>query len=358
MLYHWLYRLHDDYTIFNVFKYITFRTVGALITAMVIYFLLGKKWITFLKKKQFGQIIRDDGPATHKKKNATPTMGGVLMIGCLLLSSLLWCDITNRFVLVSLAVMFCFALIGFADDYIKIIKKDPKGLKGCYKIVIETAVCLTAAVYLYGNGYLSTELNLPFFKQLMPDLGVVYLLLSFLVIVGTANAVNLTDGLDGLVTVPSAFSFFTYAILAYAAGNTIIAHYLQVPSVPGAGEMTIICGATIGALIGFLWYNAHPADIFMGDVGSLGIGSLLGMIALITKNEILLLLIGGIFVMETVSVIVQVVSFKTRGKRVFHMAPLHHHFELMGWQESKVIVRFWIIAFICSLAALVTLKLR
>jgi phospho-N-acetylmuramoyl-pentapeptide-transferase len=358
MLYHLLYPLRDDFILFNVFKYITVRTFGALLTAMIIYFFLGSKWIRFLKKKQYKQVVRQDGPVTHLKKSNTPTMGGLLVIGCFLFSSLLWCDLTNHFVLSSIFVMLGFTIVGFIDDYMKIVRKNPFGFRGQYKIVIEVAICLAVGLYLYGNGYLDTKLHFPFFKQFTPDISFLYLFFAIFVVVGTANAVNLTDGLDGLVTVPAAVSFFSYGILAYAAGNMIISNYLQVPNVLGAGELSIVCGAIIGSLIGFLWHNSHPAEIFMGDVGALGIGSLLGMIALITKNEFLLLLIGGIFVLETISVIIQVVSFKLIGKRVFQMAPLHHHFELKGWKESKVIVRFWIIAIICSMLALVTLKLR
>ncbi len=354
MLYHWLYIMNGV----NLFKYITVRTFGALVTAMVIYFLFGTRWIEFLRAKQFGQVIREDGPASHLSKKNTPTMGGVLVVGSLLISTLLWCDLSNLFVWVSLFVMLGFGLIGLVDDYQKIIRKNSKGFRGQYKIVLEVAICLAAGLVLYGNGLLDTVLRVPFFKDVTAEIGVAYLFLLILVVVGAANAVNLTDGLDGLVTVPAIASFFSYGILAYAAGNVILAGYLQVPSVDGAGEMSIVCGAMIGALVGFLWYNTHPAEIFMGDVGALAIGGLLGMVAAITKNEILLVIIGGVFVIETLSVIIQVTSFKLTKKRVFRMAPLHHHFELKGWPESKVIVRFWILAFIFSLCALVTLKLR
>lgn len=358
MVYYLLYSLHDDIFIFNLFKYITVRTFCALATAMVIYFVFGTKWIKFLKQRQYGQVIRNDGPQTHLKKKDTPTMGGLLVIASLLVSSLLWCDLTNSFVLVSLVVMFCFSIIGFVDDYYKIIKKNPLGFRGHYKIVLEVAVCLMAGMYLYGYGHLDTNLHFPFFKEFSIDIGLLYLFFSIAVIVGSANAVNITDGLDGLVTGPSIMSFFSYGILTYAAGHSYIASYLMVPNVIGAGELSIVCGGMIGALIGFLWYNTYPAEIFMGDVGALGIGALLGIIALISKNEILLVIIGGVFVLETVSVIIQVVSFKLTGKRVFHMAPLHHHFELKGWKESKVIVRFWIISFILALLSIVTLKIR
>ncbi|MCP5464034.1 MAG: phospho-N-acetylmuramoyl-pentapeptide-transferase [Deltaproteobacteria bacterium] len=358
MLYYFLYPLRDEFILFNLFRYITFRTFGSLMTAMIIYFLFGKKWILFLKAKQFGQVIRQDGPKTHLEKQNTPTMGGVLLLFALSVSTFLWCDLSNVFVWVSMLVMLGFGLVGLIDDYRKVIKKDPKGFRGQYKIVIEVFVCLLAGLVLYGMGYLDTSLRVPFLKDFHFDLGVGYLYFTILVVVGAANAVNLTDGLDGLVTVPSIISFFSYGVLAYAAGNAVIANYLQAPLVLGAGELSIICGATIGSLIGFLWYNTHPADIFMGDVGALGLGGLLGTVAMITKNEILLILIGGIFVLETVSVILQVGSFKLFKKRIFKMAPLHHHFELMGWKESKVIVRFWILSFIMSLFALVTLKIR
>ncbi|MBF0105268.1 MAG: phospho-N-acetylmuramoyl-pentapeptide-transferase [Deltaproteobacteria bacterium] len=358
MLYHFLYPLKEDFILFNLFKYITFRTFGALVTAMVLYFVFGRRWINFLRSRQFGQVIRDDGPKTHLAKKNTPTMGGLLIITCVMISSLLWVDLTNVFVWVCLFVLICFSIIGFIDDFRKVIKKDPHGLRGQYKIVCEVAICLIAGLYLYGNGYLSTELTFPFLKEFQPDLGVFYLYLTVLVVVGCANALNLTDGLDGLVTVPAIMCFFSYGVLAYAAGNVVISNYLQVSSVAGAGELSIICGAVIGALIGFLWYNTYPAEVFMGDVGALGIGGMLGIVAMITKNELLLVFIGGIFVLEAVSVILQVVSFKLTGRRVFQMAPLHHHFELKGWKESKVIVRFWIISFILSLMSLVTLKLR
>lgn len=358
MLYHLLVPFSDEFILFNVFRYITFRTFGAFVTALAIYFLFGQKWINYLKEKQFGQIIRDDGPKTHLEKKNTPTMGGILIVGSILASSLLWSNLANVFVWTCIYILLGFGIVGLIDDWQKVMKKNPLGFRGQYKIIIEVFLCLSAAVFLYGNGFLDTHLRFPFFKDFQPDIGISYIYFTILVLVGCANAVNLTDGLDGLVTVPAISSFFSYGILAYAAGNVVISNYLQMPFVSGAGEVSVLCGATMGALMGFLWYNTHPADIFMGDVGSLGIGGLLGIIALITKNEILLILIGGIFVLETVSVIAQVISFKLTGKRVFRMAPLHHHFELKGWKESKVIVRFWIISFILSLMALATLKLR
>ncbi len=358
MLYHFLYPLHDVVKLLNVLKYITFRTFAALLTAMTIYFLFGKSWIRFLQAKQMGQAIRTDGPQTHLIKKGTPTMGGVLVVGAITVSVLLWGNLSNPYVWISLFVFLSMGLIGFIDDYRKVIKKDPHGFPGRYKIILEIVICLIAALWMYGYLGLDTKLYFPFFKEVRPDLSYGYLILSILVVAGTANAVNLTDGLDGLVTVPSMTAFMTYGLITYMVGNTILSGYLQLPYVRDAGEVTVICGAVIGACLGFLWYNAHPAEIFMGDVGALALGGLLGLVALIAKQEILLVLIGGIFVLETLSVITQVVSFKLTGKRIFKMAPLHHHFELKGWKESKIIVRFWIIAFILALLSLTTLKLR
>lgn len=358
MLYHLLTPFADEFIIFNVFRYITFRTFCAFLTALGAYFLLGHRWIAYLKARQFGQVIRDDGPKSHLEKRNTPTMGGVLVVACLAFATLVWGDLANPFVWTALFVLAGFGAVGLVDDLSKVFRKNTLGFRGQYKIVAEVAICLMAGLYLYGNGHLDTRLHFPFLKDFVPDLGVGYLYFTILVLVGCANAVNLTDGLDGLVTVPAISSFFSYGVLAYAAGNRIISAYLQVANVDGAGEVSVLCGAAIGALTGFLWYNTHPAEIFMGDVGALGIGGLLGIVALMTKNEILLVLIGGIFVIETVSVIAQVASFKLTGKRVLRMAPIHHHFELKGWKEPKVIVRFWIVSFILSLLALVTLKLR
>lgn len=358
MLYHLLLPLKDDFIGFNLVRYITFRTFAAFGTGMLIYFFFGQRWINFLKHKQFGQMIRADGPQTHLQKKNTPTMGGVLIMLSLITSVLLWANLTNGFIWICLFVMIGLGMVGLVDDLQKVLKKNTLGFRGHYKIVLEVLICLIAGLALYSAGLLDTHLHFPFLKNLTPDLGVWYIYFAVLVVVGTANAVNLTDGLDGLVTVPAISSFLSYGVLAYAAGNTIISEYLQVAAVPGAGEVSVICGAAMGALTGFLWYNTHPAEIFMGDVGALGIGGLLGTVALITKNEVLLVLIGGIFVLETVSVIAQVVSFKLTGRRVFRMAPLHHHYELKGWHESKVIVRFWMIAFILAILALATLKLR
>ena len=358
MFYHLLYPLHEQFIGFNVLRYVTFRMFGALFTAMLIYFLFGNKIIRFLAKKQFWQTVRSDGPVTHMDKRGTPTMGGLLLLGAVFVSVLLWTRFDQLFVIVGLALILCFAAIGFLDDYRKVILRDAKGLRARYKFPLQVLVATVAALALFDGIGLSRELTLPFFKTITPDLGWWCYPFAVAVIVGASNAVNLTDGLDGLVSVPSIVAFLAYGILAYIAGHAKIAAYLVVPSVPGSGELTVMCGAIIGALIGFLWYNAHPASIFMGDVGSLPLGAVLGYIAVVTKNEILLLLIGGIFVLETISVITQVVSFKLTGRRVFRMAPIHHHFELKGWPESKVIVRFWIISIILALVSLTTLKLR
>ncbi len=359
MLYHLLYPLYDKIVAVGVFKYITFRTFGALFTAMIIYFVFGKWLITFMQRKQFWQSIRNDGPAKHLQKGKTPTMGGVLMWAGIIFSTLLWARLDNPYILLVTGIALAFGIIGFLDDYIKVILRDSHGLRARYKFPLQVCVAVAAGMILFDGLGFDRHLAVPFFKSVYPLLGVVsYVVLGTFVIVGTSNAVNLTDGLDGLVAVPAIVSFFAYAILAYTVGNLKMASYLAVPFVPGAGELTIICGSIIGALIGFLWFNAHPAEIFMGDVGSLPLGAVLGSIAIITKNELLLILIGGIFVMETVSVITQVISFQLTGKRIFKMAPIHHHFELKGWDESKVIVRFWIIALILAFVSLATLKLR
>lgn len=358
MLYHLLYPLHENFSPLNVFKYITFRTFVSLFTALVIYGVLGRWWIQFLKSKQFAQTIRSDGPESHISKKGTPTMGGVLVVGAVLLAVLLWGNWANSYIWICLFVFVSMGMVGLVDDYRKIIRKDPHGFPGRYKIVLEVVICLIAALWMYGWLGLETNLHVPFFKEVKPDISFWYLSLSILVIAGTANAVNLTDGLDGLVSVPAIAAFLTYGLFVYIVGNTVIAGYLQLPYVRDAGEVAIVCGAVVGALLGFLWFNTYPAEIFMGDVGALALGGLLGLVAMITKQELLLILIGGIFVLETLSVITQVVSFKLTGRRIFRMAPIHHHFELKGWKEPKIIVRFWIISFVLALLSLATLKLR
>ncbi len=359
MLYHLLYPLHEYFTAFNVVRYITFRTFAAMFTAMIIFFVFGKGLIAYMQRKQFWQAVRDDGPIKHLQKGKTPTMGGILIWIGVIVSTLLWARLDNYYVFLTLGVGISFALIGFLDDYIKVILHDSHGLRARFKFPLQVGVTLIAAMMLFDGLGFDRHLAVPFFKETYPVLATwLFVVLAIFVIVGTSNAVNLTDGLDGLVAVPAIIAFLAYAILSYIAGNIKIASYLAVPFVAGSGELAVICGAVMGALIGFLWFNAHPAEIFMGDVGALPLGATLGTVAVITKNELLLVLIGGIFVMETVSVITQVISFKLTGKRVFKMAPVHHHFELKGWAESKVIVRFWIIALILALVSLATLKLR
>lgn len=358
MFYYLLYPLRDQIIGLGVMKYITFRTFAAVFTAMLIYFVFGGWMIKVMRKKQFWQTVRDDGPVSHMDKRGTPTMGGILLWAGVIIATLMWSRFVNPLVWIGLLLSLLFSCIGFLDDYWKIIRKDAKGLRGRYKFTIQVVLVVIVSFILFGVIGLDTHLSIPFFKDVNPDLGLWYVAFATLVIVGTSNAVNLTDGLDGLVSMPSIVAFLAFVVLTYIAGNIKIAGYLGVPYIEGSGELAVACGAVVGACIGFLWFNAHPASIFLGDVGSLPLGALLGYVAVVTKNEILLIVIGGIFVLETVSVIAQVVSFKLTGKRVFKMAPLHHHFELKGWAESKVIVRFWIIAFILALASLATLKLR
>ncbi|MDL1873480.1 phospho-N-acetylmuramoyl-pentapeptide-transferase [Deltaproteobacteria bacterium PRO3] len=358
MLYYLLYPLRTEFIVFNLFKYITFRTFGALMTALILYLLLGKRFIAYLRRNQVGQFIRDEGPKTHFNKKGTPTMGGLLILFCTTISVFLWGNLGNAYLWLTMFVLLSYGAIGFYDDYKKQIQKVNLGLKARLKFPLQVLIAALAGVTLLSYLDFSTKLVLPFFKDVQPDLGWFYVALICLVVTGASNAVNLTDGLDGLVAVPNVMAFSTYAVLVYVAGNKTLADYLQVLSVPGAGELAIFCGALVGGLIGFLWFNSYPAEIFMGDTGSLSIGAALGMVAILAKAEILLILVGGIFVLETVSVMTQVISFKLTGKRIFKMAPIHHHFELKGWPEPKVIVRFWIISFILSLLSLATLKIR
>lgn len=359
MIYHLLYPLHATFSSFNVFRYITFRTIYATITALVICFIIGPWLIRKLQNMQIGQQIREDGPQTHLAKKGTPTMGGVLIIFAVVISTLLWANLTVDYVWLVLLVTVGYGLIGFVDDYRKLVRKNSKGLSGRKRLAAEIVIALLVSIILYLKPGFSSQVTIPFFKTVLPDLGWGYVFLSAFIIVGAANAVNLTDGLDGLAIGPAVICFATFVMFAYFAGNIKVANYLQIPYVAGAGELTVFCGAMVGAALGFLWFNSYPAEVFMGDVGSLSLGGALGMMAVITKQEILLVIVGGIFVIETFSVIFQVGYFKlTRGKRIFRMAPLHHHFELKGWAEPKVIVRFWIISILLALMAISTLKLR
>ena len=359
MLYHLLYPLHTAFSAFNVFRYITFRTIYASLTALLICWLLGPWTIRKLAERQIGQYVRTDGPPAHQTKTGTPTMGGILILFATVTATLLWANLTNPFVWIVLLVMISYGAIGFIDDYLMQVKKESRGLPGRIKILIQVAVGLLVAGLLYARADFDTHVTVPFFKQVAPDLGWTYILFATMVIVGTSNAVNLTDGLDGLAIGPVTVAAATFVILSYVAGHVKIAQYLQIQYMAGSGELAVFCGALVGAGMGFLWYNSYPAQIFMGDVGSLPLCGALGSVAVITKHEILLVLVGGIFVVEALSVIFQVGFFKvTNGRRIFKMAPIHHHFELKGWPEPKVIVRFWIIAIILGLMAVSTLKLR
>jgi len=358
MLYHLLYPLHASYTFFNVFRYITFRTIYAAITALLICFVVGPWLIRLLHDRQIGQTIRRDGPETHLVKEGTPTMGGVLVVLATVLPTLLWANLMSPYIWIAVLVTMGYGAIGFVDDYRKVIRKDTKGLSPRKKLLYQFGLAALAAGFIYMDIGINDTVSIPFFKRLQPSLGFLYIPFIVFVIVGASNAVNLTDGLDGLAIGPSIISATTYMLFAYLAGNVKIANYLQIQYVPGVGELTIFCGALAGAGLGFLWYNAYPAQVFMGDTGSLALGGALGVVAVMVKQEIVLALVGGIFVIEALSVIFQVTSYKTRRKRIFRMAPLHHHFELKGWAEPKVIVRFWIISIILALLAVSTLKIR
>lgn len=358
MLYHLFYSLQTDYSFFNVFRYISFRTSYAILTALLISFLIGDRLIQYLKDKQIGQQIRPEGPSSHHKKSGTPTMGGILILIAVAFSTLLWGDLTSPYLWLALFAVIGFGAIGFLDDYIKTVRKDSDGLWPRYKFSLQIVVACVIAILLYHTPGYTTELSVPFFKNFSPQLGLFYIPFAVLVIVGASNAVNLTDGLDGLAIGPMVVASVAYTIIAYVAGHKRFAEYLLIPYIEGGGELAVFCGALVGAGLGFLWYNAYPASMFMGDVGSLPLGGALGTVAVVSKNELLLLLVGGIFVIEAVSVILQVASYKSTQKRIFLMSPIHHHFELKGWQEPKIVVRFWIIAIILALLSLSTLKLR
>jgi phospho-N-acetylmuramoyl-pentapeptide-transferase len=361
MLFFLLAPLADDFIAFNLFRYITFRTGGAVMTALLIGFVIGPRLIAWLKRKQGeGQPIRADGPETHLKKKGTPTMGGLMILIAAIVSTFLWGDVTNPYLWIVLFVTAGFGLIGFGDDYLKLTKRNPKGLSGRLKLVGQVVIASVAAIWIMSitREPVATGLAVPFFKDYLGQLGLLFIPFAAFVMVGSSNAVNLTDGLDGLAIVPVMIAAGVFGLIAYLVGNVIFANYLQLHHVPGSGELAVFLGALIGAGLGFLWFNAPPAMVFMGDVGSLSMGGALGAVAVITKHEIVLAIVGGLFVLETVSVIVQVASYKLTGKRVFRMAPLHHHFEKKGWAEPTVVIRFWIIAVILALVGLSTLKLR
>jgi phospho-N-acetylmuramoyl-pentapeptide-transferase len=361
MLYHLLFPLRNHIAAFNVFRYITFRAAGAIVTALLLSWFLGPWFIRTLRSLSVGQNIRDVGPEAHQVKAGTPTMGGLLILFAVLVPTLLWANLTNVYVWLVVAVTAAFGAIGFADDFIKVRRHHNQGLTAAAKFWLQVAAGAAMGVALLflppEHGFNST-LALPFIKQLRPDLSYFYIPFVVLVLVGASNAVNLTDGLDGLAIGSTTIAAATYAIFTYVAGNRVIANYLQISYAQGVGEVSVFCGALVGAGLGFLWFNSHPAEVFMGDVGSLSLGAAIGSVAVIAKQEVLLVVVGGVFVLEALSVIVQVGSFKLRGKRVLRMAPLHHHFELSGWSEPKIIVRFWILSILFALLSLSTLKLR
>ncbi|WP_114324763.1 phospho-N-acetylmuramoyl-pentapeptide-transferase [Candidatus Colwellia aromaticivorans] len=357
---HWLAEyLTQYYSAFNVFSYLTLRAIVSTLTALFISLFFGPKLIRYLQKMQIGQTIRSDGPESHLSKSGTPTMGGILILAGIVFSVLLWADLSNVYVWVVLFVVVSFGAIGFVDDYRKVIRKDSNGLIAKWKYFWQTVVGLATAIFLYQISHPEqTFLLIPFIKDVMPQLGIFYIVLTYFVIVGTSNAVNLTDGLDGLAIVPTIMVAGAFALFAYVTGHVNFSSYLNIPYIAMTSELVVVCTAIVGAGLGFLWFNTYPAQVFMGDVGSLALGAALGVIAVLVRQELVLFIMGGVFVMETVSVILQVGSYKLRGQRIFRMAPIHHHYELKGWPEPRVIVRFWIISLILVLIGLATLKLR
>ena len=352
--------LSHQYRGFHVFQYLTLRAVLGVLTALVISLLVGPRMIRRLSRHQIGQTVRDDGPQTHLSKAGTPTMGGALILVAIAATTLLWADLGNRRVWVALVVTVLFGAVGWADDYIKLVARNPRGLPARWKYFWQSVIGLAAAVFLYVTAAVpaDTALIVPLVKNIVVDLGWWFIPLTYLVVVGSSNAVNLTDGLDGLAIMPTVLVGGALGIFAYVMGNAQFTQYLGFPLVPGAGELVVLCGAIVGAGLGFLWFNTYPAQVFMGDVGALALGAALGIIAVLVRQELVLVVMGGVFVMETLSVILQVASFKLTGRRIFRMAPLHHHFELAGWPEPRVIVRFWIVTVILVLAGLATLKVR
>ncbi|MBC8949727.1 MULTISPECIES: phospho-N-acetylmuramoyl-pentapeptide-transferase [Xenorhabdus] len=348
------------HTGFNVFSYLTFRAIVGLLTALFIALWMGPRLIAYLQKLQIGQVVRDNGPESHFSKRGTPTMGGLLILFSITISVLLWARLDNLYVWCVLLVLIGYGVVGFVDDYRKVVRKDTKGLIARWKYFWQSVIALGVAFVMYsiGKDTSATQLVVPFFKEVMPQLGLLYILLTYFVIVGTSNAVNLTDGLDGLAIMPTVLVAAGFALVAWATGNVNFANYLHIPYLSHAGELVIVCTAIVGAGLGFLWFNTYPAQVFMGDVGSLALGGALGTIAVLLRQEFLLIIMGGVFVVETLSVILQVGSFKLRGQRIFRMAPIHHHYELKGWPEPRVIVRFWIISLMLVLIGLATLKVR
>jgi phospho-N-acetylmuramoyl-pentapeptide-transferase len=352
--------LTQYYSAFNVFSYLTFRAIISTLTALIISLYFGPKLIRYLQNMQIGQTVRDDGPESHLIKSGTPTMGGILILASIVISVLLWGDLSNTYVWVVLFVVTSFGLIGFVDDYRKVIRKDANGLIARWKYFWQTVAGLATAIFLYyfAQSPEETSLIIPFVKEVLPQLGIFYVVMTYFVIVGTSNAVNLTDGLDGLAIVPTIMVAGALGLFAYVTGNTNFSAYLNIPHIAMTSELVVVCTAIVGAGLGFLWFNTYPAQVFMGDVGSLALGAALGVIAVLVRQELVLFIMGGVFVMETVSVILQVGSYKLRGQRIFRMAPIHHHYELKGWPEPRVIVRFWIISLVLVLIGLATLKLR
>jgi len=352
--------LAQIYSGFNVFSYLTLRGILGALTALMISLMIGPWMIRYLSKYNIGQAVRDDGPQSHLSKAGTPTMGGLLILVSITISTLLWSDLSNYKVLLVLGVTVAFGIIGWVDDYKKVALRNSKGLSAKYKYFWQSVFGFAAAYILYTNAVSPAEtlLSVPFFKDLMIDMGWFFIVFVYFVIVGSSNAVNLTDGLDGLAIMPAVMVAAALGLIAYLSGHVEFAEYLAIPHIPGAGEMIVFCGAMVGAGLGFLWFNTYPAQVFMGDIGALALGAALGIVAVVVRQELLLVIMGGVFVMETLSVILQVASFKLTGKRIFKMAPIHHHFELKGWPEPRVIVRFWIITFCLVLAGLATLKLR
>jgi phospho-N-acetylmuramoyl-pentapeptide-transferase len=361
MLYHLIYPLHEIFSPFNVFRYITFRAAYATVTALLLCVIFGPPLIRRLREIKVRQIIREEGPRTHFTKSGTPTMGGILLVVASVVPTLLWASLLNRYVWLAVGVTVILGGLGFLDDYLHVVKRTPKGLLGRYKLIVQVGVGLAvgAVLYLFPiEPRFATATTVPFLKGHILDLGILYVPFVALVITSTSNAVNLTDGLDGLATGLMALAAASYAGLAYLSGHSKLAEYLNIPFIAGGGEITIFCAAMFGATLGFLWFNNHPADVFMGDTGSLALGGALGTVAVMLKKELLLFLIGGIFVAEALSVILQVLSFRFRRRRIFRMAPIHHHFELKGWPESRVVVRFWIVGMLLALLSLSTLKLQ